>query len=602
MRLNLFNLGLKINMPLILSNPHPSNTIALITGIWKFLSKTRRNQIYFTLGFTIINAFLEVLTIGSVIPFLTVLSSPDKVFSLPFVNSLLLSFHVYKTNDVIFIYTFLFIAIALFTAFFRLILLSLTSKLSFKIGGDLAYGIYEKTLYQPYLSHVNRNSSEIISAISNKANFISGAIMAIITFVSSIIFLLAILGALLYVNFRITTYIFFTFFAIYILITGFTRRKLLKNGMIVSQKSTAVLKTLQEGLGGIRDIILDNSQTIFSRAYLEADKPLRTAQANNLFLGSSPKYIIEAIGTCLIGFIAYSLSKNTDGLTGAIPTLGVLALSAQRILPILQQTYASWSVIISSNQNLKDTITLLDQKLIKQERVALKTITFKKAIFFEDISFRFNPEGKFIFRSINFHIKKGEKIGIIGKTGSGKSTLMDVLMGLLEPSEGYIKVDQKIIDQKNQKAWQKNIAHVPQFIFLSDASIRENIAFGIPPEKIDMGRLIKSTRQAQLIDFINSLPQGFDTVIGERGVKLSGGQRQRIGIARALYKKASLIILDEATSSLDNETEQEVMDAIYNNLDKKITVLMVAHRLSTLKNCDRIIELNSGILFEEIIK
>ena len=589
-------------MPLIISNSHSGNTFSLIARLWKFLSKKRRSQVYFTLTFTTLNAFLEVLTISSVIPFLTVLSSPDKVFNYPFVNTLLSNFHIYKTNDVIFIYTLLFIITALVAAFFRLILLSLTSKLSFKIGGDLAYSIYEKTLYQPYLSHVNRNSSEIISAISNKANLISGTVMAIITLVSSIIFLLAILGALLYVNFRITTYIFFTFFSIYLLITGFTKRKLLKNGVTVSQKTTAVLKTLQEGLGGIRDIILDNSQSVYTRAYLDADKPLRNAQANNLFLGSSPKYLIEAIGTCLIGFIAYSLSKNSDGFTGAIPTLGVLALSAQRVLPILQQMFGSWSTIISSNQNLKDTIVLLDQKLINQEMTAVKAIAFSESVFFEDVGFRFSPEGKFIFRNVNFRIKKGEKIGIIGKTGCGKSTLMDLLMGLLEPSEGYIKVDQEIIGQRNQKAWQKNIAHVPQFIFLTDASIRENIAFGILPEKIDMDRLIKSSSRAQLIDFINSLPQGFDTVIGERGVKLSGGQRQRIGIARALYKKASLIILDEATSSLDNETEQEVMDAIYNNLDKRITVLIVAHRLSTLKNCDRIIKLNSGILFEEIIK
>jgi ATP-binding cassette subfamily B protein len=313
-------------------------------------------------------------------------------------------------------------------------------------------------------------------------------------------------------------------------------------------------------------------------------------------ISAGPRFVIEAIGIVAIAVIAYALSTRPGGVIAAIPIMGALAVGAQRMLPLLQQAYSSWALMMGNRDSLGDALKLLelpepDEKAAADE---VKRIPFDSEIRLENVSFHYQPEGPAVLEQLDLRIPKGARIGFIGETGSGKSTLIDVLIGLLSPSGGRMTVDGRTIDLSNHKAWQKHIAHVPQTIFLSDASIADNIAIGARGE-IDRERVQLAARQARIADTIEAWPDGYKTSVGERGVKLSGGQRQRIGIARALYKQADVIIFDEATSALDSDTERAVMQAI-DELGSELTILIVAHRLTTLKGCSQIYELQAGRL------
>lgn len=296
----------------------------------------------------------------------------------------------------------------------------------------------------------------------------------------------------------------------------------------------------------------------------------------------------------LIAMLAYALSRQEGGIAAALPVLGALALGAQRLLPALQQSYSAWAYITGGTPALADTIELLDSP-IKPELLQPQPdpLSFSDSITFDHVSFRYSKDGPWILDGLRMTIRKGARIGIVGSTGSGKSTALDLLMGLLTPASGTLEVDGKTITGELVRAWQRTIAHVPQSIFLSDSTLAENIAFGVPPDRIDMQRVKSAAARAHIAEFIESRPEGYKAMVGERGIRLSGGQRQRIGIARALYKQASVLIFDEATSALDNVTEQSVMEAIQ-GLDRDLTVIIVAHRLTTVRHCDGIFEMHDG--------
>jgi ATP-binding cassette subfamily B protein len=368
-----------------------------------------------------------------------------------------------------------------------------------------------------------------------------------------------------------------------------TKKYLVRNSQLVSKESNLVLKSLNEGFGGIRDVLIDRTQEIYCREYRDADYVLRKAQSSTVFISTIPRFLMEALGMLLIAIGATLSVVVMDVDAGIIiATFGVLGLAAQRMLPLMQQCYSSWSIIQSNNQSLGDILDLLDQPLpIYSE----EKISFNDELKIADVSFRYGEELPYILKNVNLTIKKGSRVGLIGATGAGKSTLIDILIGLLEPTSGKLLVDGVSIKHGNARGWQINVAHVPQSIFLSDASISENIAFGVPSNAIDISRVRIAAELAELADFIESLPYKYQTVVGERGARLSGGQRQRIGIARALYKNASVIILDEATSALDGETEKLVMSAI-EGLAGNVTLIIIAHRLSTLRACTEIVELD----------
>ena len=569
-------------------------------------------------------SFAEILSIGAVLPFLAVLTAPEKIINHPTTQSLIHTFgyttlnsstqhsalstqhflsqhsalsthNILTPQDFLLIVTIAFGLAALISGAMRLLLLWASTRLSFATGADLSISIYRRTLYQPYAVHASRNSSEIINGISGKSNgVIFSTIMPVLMLISSSIMLIAILVALLSVDPIIALSAFGGFGLIYAGIIKLTQKQQLLNSQCIASESTQVIKSLQEGLGGIRDVLIDGSQDAYCQIYRNADQPLRRAQGSISFIGASPKFAIEALGMMLIALLAYVLARQPDGIAKAIPVLGALALGAQRLLPVLQLAYGSWSSIQGGQAGLQDTLELLDQSLPDYvDQPPAKPIQFQNRITLKNLSFRYTPQTPFVLKNLDLKIKKGSTIGFIGVTGSGKSTLLDIIMGLLSPAEGTLEIDAEPITSDNNRAWQAHIAHVPQAIFLADSTIEENIAFGVPKNKIDHERVKEAAKKAQIADIIETWPKKYKTFVGERGIRLSGGQRQRIGIARALYKQANVIIFDEATSALDNDTEQAVMQAI-EALGSELTILIIAHRLTTLKNCTQIVELADG--------
>ena len=288
-----------------------------------------------------------------------------------------------------------------------------------------------------------------------------------------------------------------------------------------------------------------------------------------------------------------------EGFVSAIPTLAALALGAQRLLPALQNFYFNWTAIRGGQESVEDGLQFLEQSFPEHaNKPNPSPISFKESIMLDRVSFQYNKDGEIVLKELGLTLEKGKRYGFIGTTGCGKSTLLDIIMGLLKPTQGFLKIDNQIIDEENHRSWQIIIAHVPQAIYLSDTSLAENIAFGLEVDKIDMKRVKEAAEKAQIAETIEALPQKYKTFVGERGIRLSGGQRQRIGIARALYKKAQVIVFDEATSALDNETELAVMEGI-ENLADDLTILIVAHRLTTLKRCDKIFRMDKGEVIEE---
>jgi ATP-binding cassette subfamily B protein len=398
---------------------------------------------------------------------------------------------------------------------------------------------------------------------------------------------------LFFINPMITLLALFIFGAIYLIIIKGTGAKLQDDGELIATKSTKVIKILQEGLGGFREIFLDRSQEKYCEVFKAEDLSLRKAQASNLFISQSPRYIVEALGITLVACVAYFFSSDKNGVVVAIPLLGAFALAAQRLLPILQQLFSSWTNIQASKTSLNDVLLALNQPL-PRGAAGNKKIVFERLIQLKDAWFRYGVNQSWVLKGVDISISKGDRIGVIGQSGGGKSTLIDILMGLLTSERGQLVVDGQLIDSENVAFWQSLIAHVPQSIYLADRSIAENIAFNVPGEKIDMDLVRYCATQAQLSKAIESWSDGYESQVGERGVRLSGGQRQRIGIARALYKNAKIIMLDEATSALDGGTEDSVMQVI-ENLNPELTVVIVAHRLSTLRKCSTIIKIEDGI-------
>jgi ATP-binding cassette subfamily B protein len=525
-----------------------------------------------------------------------VLTSPERIFELPIAQHIVHSLKITEPKQLLLPITIAFGLAAIIAGTMRLLLLWASTRLSFATGADLSINIYRRTLYQPYAVHCSRNSSEVIDGISGKANgVIYSIIVPVLTLISSGVMLVAILVTLLIVQPVIALVAFSGFGFIYIAIIRLTRRQLKVDSQCVARESTQVIKSLQEGLGGIRDVLIDGSQEVYSEIYRNADSRLRRAQGNGLFIAASPRYGMEALGMILIAALSFFMAQQVDGIAEAIPILGALALGAQRLLPVLQQAYGSWAQINSGRTSLMDAIELLDQPYPEGGEQKVSRLLFKHSIALKELGFCYEKEGPYVLRDVNLTINKGSRIGFIGPTGSGKSTLLDVMMGLLHPTEGRLEIDGHVITLANNRSWQAHIAHVPQSIFLTDSTVEENIAFGVPRHQIDFCRVKRAAQQAQIADDIESWPRKYQTLVGERGVRLSGGQRQRIGIARALYKDADVIIFDEATSALDGDTEEAVMQAI-EGLSKDLTLLIIAHRLTTLKNCSQIVELgNRGI-------
>jgi ATP-binding cassette, subfamily B, bacterial PglK len=566
----------------------------LLVRLWRLMSARRHRQFSLVLLLMFLSAFAEVLSLGTVLPFLGVIAAPELVFKYRIVREVTRALNINSPRQLLLLLTVGFGAISLLSGGIRILLLWVSTRFTFAMGADISIEVYRRTLYQPYSVHIARNSSELISGIANKvAGTVLGVLLPFMTLLSSLILVVALPLALVAIDPVVALLASAGFGASYGLVTWLTRRRLQRNSICIAREQTEVVKALQEGLGGIRDVLLDGAQPIYCAVYQRADRSWRQAQGDNVFIAQSPRYAMEALGMVLISALAFGLSRQQTG-AAALPILGALALGAQRLLPALQQSYGAWASIAGSHASLADTIELIEQPLPTEslER-APAPLPFTAAIVFSGVRFRYTSEGPWVLDGLDFAIPKGARVGLVGGTGSGKSTTLDLLMGLLTPTEGEVAVDGQAISGTQARAWQRAIAHVPQSIYLTDATFAENIAFGIARKSIDMDRVERAARCAQIAEFIESRPERYEARVGERGIRLSGGQRQRVGIARALYKEASVLVLDEATSALDNVTERSVMEAI-ESLDRDLTILLIAHRLTSVARCDSIILLEHG--------
>lgn len=527
-------------------------------------------------------------------PFLAVLSSPERALEYSGVAAIAKLLEINKPVDLMLPFAMIFAVAALLAGGIRLLVSWGSIRLAHGAGFELSTNAYRRTLYQPYKVHVARNSSEVIDGLNAKITGTVNVLQQLLTLASSIVLLMFVMIALFSINATITMAAALGFGGAYALTSALCRNRLAYNSRLIARLGPLRVKAQQEGLGGIRDVLLNGSQEFYCETYRRTDYPLRLAIGSSTFIGMSPRYAMESIGMVLIAALAYFIFRQPEGPSSALLMLGTIALGAQRLLPALQAIYSSWASINSIRHTLFDALELLDQPLPMDElQPAPPPLNFRQSIRFDDVRFRYASDGPWVLDGINLVIHKGARIGFVGGTGSGKSTVLDLLMGLMEPTEGQILVDEVPVSGKHLRAWRRALAHVPQSIFLSDASIAENIAFGVSAEEIDMQRVRQAARQAKIADFIESSQEGYDALMGERGVRVSGGQRQRIGIARALYKQAAVLVFDEATSALDNSTEREVMDAI-EALGRDLTIIMVAHRLTTVEWCDMIFELSDG--------
>ncbi len=561
---------------------------ALLT-LYGNLSPVRRRALLPLLALMLAGAAAELATIGALMPFLALLTHTQDSPFLAHVAPLL---DILGANGprAVYVLTGLFALSALASAGLRLVLLLASASFVNGIVYELAVGLYDRVLHEPYVQHTRRNSSETIAAITKVERLGGGVLAPLMSGMVALVIATFVIAGLIAIDPTVALITGFGFSAIYLAIARMTRSRLRRNSRVIAEAAGRRVKAMQEGLGGIRDVLIDQSQPVFVETYERAQAGLRNARAKNIFLSGSPRFLVEALGLVMIAALAVFVT----GRPGGLPVLGALALGAQRLLPLIQQIYGGWAEIMGSRQELLDVAALLRRPSPPRMPVGA-ALPFEKSIRLVDVVYAYASDRSPAIAGVSLEIPKGARVGLAGRTGGGKSTLMDLVLGLLEPTEGEISIDGVTLTARNRGAWQRNIAHVPQSIYLADATIAENIAFGARPEAIDRGRVRRAAEQAELAEVVAGLPKGFDTFVGERGIQLSGGQRQRIGIARALYKQANVLVFDEATSALDTETEGAVMAAI-GRLDRSLTILIIAHRLSTLEGCDMIVRLEGGLV------
>jgi ATP-binding cassette subfamily B protein len=566
-----------------------------IRRLWSQLAARRRMQSLSLLALTTVAAFAEVAAIAAALPFLVALATPELILGHSNLGPWLQAAGVTESADVRTAASITFAVAALVSGVIRIVLSRCTTAWTFGVGAEFDAAMFRRTMYQPYSVHVARHSSEVIAGVTSRSDtLVHYVLMPCLLLVTTLMTMTIVVAALIAWRPLAVLSAFGGFFAIYAVVAVLSRRPFNANGAVVAGTSGRVIRLLQEGLGGIRDVLIDGTQAHYSRRFAEESLRLRSAQGAMQFLGTMPRFGIEALGLALIAGLAWTMTRESSGLNGALATIGALAFSAQRVLPMLQECYWAYTRLTGAHPTLISVLDLLEQPAPDENAATLvEPLPFCAALRLEHVGFRYGPAAPWVLRNVSLEIPRGARIGIVGASGCGKSTLLDLIIGLQQPTEGRLALDGVTLDDANRAGWRAHIAQVPQSIHLADCSIEENIAFGVPKRDIDPQRVREAARKARIAETVEAMPDGYLSRVGENGVRLSGGQRQRIGIARALYKRADVLVLDEATSALDNETESEVIDTI-EALGREITVIMVAHRLTTLGRCDRIVRLAGG--------
>lgn len=563
------------------------------------LTPRQQRQVALLLVLMLIGGFAELLTIGAVVPFLALLADPAAARRSPILADLLEFLGGSNRSEQLALLTLAFVAATLLATGIRLVLARATQRFAMRFGHHLAAEIHRRTLLQPYEWHVRHRSSETISALDQVQQLLFTVILPLIQGLSAALIACFILAALIAIDPLTAMVSAAAIAALYVTISLLTRRRIRRAAKVIGEAHEQRVRLVQESLGGIRDIIIDGSQDGYHDSFRQVDLRLNQARAQLSFVAQTPRFLIEAIGMVAIAGLALLLANQPGGLMTALPVLGALALGAQRLLPLVQQIYQTITNVSGNRHVIARVAGQLSLPLPPERARTPEPLTFRHTIELCGIGYSYPARAMRVLDDVSLTIPRGRRIALAGRTGSGKSTLADLIMGLILPDRGTILIDGAPLTAGEIGAWQANIAHVSQTIFLSDASIARNIAFGAPGEP-DLERVRIAARDAALDDFVASLPDGYATRVGERGVQLSGGQRQRLGLARAFYKRAAFLVLDEATSALDPETEADILLALDEFIGRGGTLLLIAHRPSTLAWCDAVYRLSGGRLDEPL--
>ena len=565
-----------------------------ITKIRFILDKSHKKALVKLCILIIVGMFFEIAGLGLILPTISTISNPNKLYQ---INSLkkILAYLNYPSSDLIVVYGMILLVLFYLLKTFYLTYLNWEqANFSSKFTAHISEKLYKGYLLMPYSNHLDKNSSILIRNIQNEVAIFTTLSQNIIFLTSEISVIIGIiillvsiepLGALMTSAFLAS--VVFIFYRL-------SKKKISKWGEERQFYSGIISQNLMQGLGGIKDIKLIGKEHFFLGEYEQINEKVAKISTKINTVDQLPKLLLEFVAIAALACLIIIMILTHKSVSSIIPVLGIFVAAAFRMIPSVNKImYASQRLVYSM-----PVINLLYNEFKYfgkfQSNVEIEVpVDFNKSLILKNLSFRYTGLNDFVFKNINLNVNNGECIGIIGESGSGKSTLIDILLGLLKPVSGAILVDNNEISENNIRGWQNIVAYVPQTIYLTDDTLRNNIAFGLSENEIDDKQVMDAIIHSQLNDLLITLPDGLKTKLGERGVRLSGGQRQRIGVARALYRNTKILVFDEATSALDSNTENEVMKSI-NNLRGFKTLIIVAHRLSTLSNCDKIYKLDES--------
>lgn len=582
----------------------------MIKQLFSLLSDQQIKSFYKLQILVIIMAFTELLGIASIAPFMALVGDITILERGGIFTKLYQASGLSNPIDFLF-YAGLGVLAAL--AVSTIVSMYTTWKLALygsSVGTEIADRLYTYYMNQDWQFHASGSSAQLTKQVSSEAMRItSGIVQPVMRMNAKVVLAIFISVGLLIYNPLVALGGLVIFILAYFLLYKLVRKTLATNGYKLSQVATTRFRLMNEGFGGIKDVLLLDRSYDFVKRFENSGKIFARAQSVNMSLTQVPRYFMEliAFGT-MIGLVLVLVKLHQGNLGAVLPILAVYALAAFKLLPALQQIYGSITQIKGSSaafESVKDDLLQSNNnKIIKTEAVPVQ-MKLEKNITLKNIKFNYPNKSRPAVDGVTMTIPANGVVGLVGSSGSGKSTLIDLLLGLLIPQQGELYIDDICITEDNKRAWQNTLGFVPQSIFLSEGSIAENIAFGVPAAEIDMQQVNKAIELSHLKELMEQLPDGMNTKVGERGVQLSGGQRQRIGIARALYHEADVLIFDEATSALDGITEKIVMDAIHEFSGKK-TIVMIAHRLKTVQKCDIIYLMDKGKIvdqgtFEELL-
>lgn len=577
-----------------------SQKLSSLNPLWRSLSPRRRRQLLILQVLSLVTAAGEVANLGALLPFLRLLSNPSE--GIQVLGPLAASLRALPQQHLLVILGGVFMAVVVVSSLLRVATIRLQLRLGALIAADLGEQVFGAVLRRPYSWHLQHNTSSTLSHLTKDVDQVFASVQALLLVAVNMAIVVLLGGSLIAIAPAVMLIMTVLLAGFYLLVFRFTRGAIRLDGDRLTSNYQSSLQVAQEGLGGIRDVLLDHTQLFFLEVYAIRNRRYRLAVAAINIKAQVPRYLIEGFAVMLIVAVSLVLALSGQGIERQMPLLGTLALGATRLLQPLQQCFIAINGLLANQSSLRR----LEPFLTTPQSQSLSSVSFphrdlgnqhenSPLLQLQQLSFRYNADGPWVLRDLELKLAAGERLAFVGGTGCGKSTCSDLILGLLQPSQGRVLVHGADLQTTPGlvESWQERVAHVPQHIYLSDATFSANIAFGVPAEQIDHDRVHQAAQQARIAEVITSSSHGYETLVGERGVRLSGGQRQRIGIARALYKRAQLLVLDEATSALDNRTEAEVMAAI-EALDRRLTVILIAHRLSTVRHCDRIVLLEHG--------